>query len=309
MYCRGQLVELQQDQAVLERAGFGLAAISYDSEAVLREFAARKSITFPLLADHESNVIHAFDVANRRYGKGTLLDVQSEQITDMLGDVPVYGVAYPAVFVMDRNGKILWRFVSEADELRLTGTAILERAVRVPAHESRTSLTTGRFPVAVTASNSDVRLGNRLWISVEWKMPPGFHMYGPEVGRGFHGVEWTMDDSSCWYESDPEYPSPQLRHFAFEEGELPVYTGAVRVTRELVLKPVLSAAEPSLFRLFQKVCLDAKGQVKASGVVRFQVCDERECYPPQSVRVEWKFHFVGPDLERASPALRREFER
>jgi peroxiredoxin len=308
MYCRGQLVQLQHDRPVLEGAGFGLAAISYDSAAVLREFASRKGIAFPLLADHESVAIRAFDVANRRYTKGTLLDVDAEQITNALGDVPVYGVAYPSVFVIDPKGKIIWRFVSETDELRLTGAAILERSIGAMADASRLSLPAGRVQLVVTASDTEAGLGNRLWLGLELKMPPGFHLYGPEAGRYYHGLNWKMEESSCWYQNEPDYPKPQMRHFAFEETTLPVYEGEVRISRELVLKPVLSAAEPSLYRLFQSVCLDSNGQIKASGTVIFQVCDERECFPPQSVPVEWKFHFVPPDMQRASPELRREFE-
>jgi AhpC/TSA family/Disulphide bond corrector protein DsbC len=309
MYCRGQLVQLQHDLPVFQRAGLGLAAISYDGAPVLREFASRKGISFPLLADHESKVIRAFGVANRRYARGTLLDINTEQITDSPGDVPVYGVAYPSVFVIDKRGKLLWRFVSETDELRLTGTAILARSIGVIAGESRHSLQNGRIQITTTASNTEAGLGNRLLIGLEFKLPSGFHFYGPEVGRNYHGLEWKMDASPCWYQSEPEYPKPQQRHFAFEEGELPVYAGEIRVTRELVLKPVLSAADPSLFRLFQTSCLDSSSHIKASGVVNFQACDERQCYPPQSAILEWKFHFVPPDLERAPPELRREFEQ
>lgn len=309
MYCRGQLVQLQHDLPVFQRAGVGLAAISYDGAPVLREFASRKGISFPLLADHESKVIRAFGVANRRYARGALLDVNTEQITDSPGDVPVYGLAYPSVFVIDGRGKLLWRIVSETDELRLTGAAILERSIGVIADQSRNSLQNGRIQIAITASNTEAGLGNRLLIGLEFKMPPGFHFYGPGVGRSYHGLEWRMNASPCWYQSEPEYPRPQPRHFAFEEGELPVYAGNVRVTRELVLKPVLSATEPSLFRLFQTACLDSNSRVKASGVVNFQACDERQCYPPQSTILEWKFHFVPPDLERAPPELRREFEQ
>jgi peroxiredoxin len=309
MYCRGQLVQLQNDLPVFQRAGVGLAAISYDGAPVLRDFASRKGISFPLLADHESKVIRAFGVANRRYTKGALLDINTEQITDSPGDVPVHGVAYPSVFVIDGSGKLLWRFVSEADELRLTGATILARSLGAIAGESRHASQNGHIQITTTASNTEAGLGNRLLIGLEFKLPSGFHLYGPEVGGNYHGLEWKMDASPCWYQSEPEYPKPQRRHFAFEDGELPVYEGDARVTRELVLKPVLSAADPSLFRLFQTSCLDSSSHVKASGVVKFQACDERQCYPPQSAILEWKFHFVPPDLERAPPELRREFEQ
>ena len=213
------------------------------------------------------------------------------------------------MFVLDARGKVLWRFVSETDELRLTGAAILERSIGAIAGENRHSSQNGRIQITTTASNTEAGLGNRLLIALEFKLPSGFHFYGPDAGRNYHGLAWTMDASPCWYQSEPEYPRPELRHFAFEEGDLPVYAGDVRVTRELVLKPVLRAREPSLFRLFQTTCLDSSSRVKASGVVKFQACDERQCYPPQSAVVEWKFHFVPPDLERAPPELRREFEQ
>jgi len=309
MYCRGQLVQLQHDLPAFQSAGMGLAAISYDGAAVLRDFASRKGITFPLLADHASHVIRAFGVANRRYAPGTLLDIDTERITDSPGDVPVYGVAYPSVFVIGAKGTVLWRFVSETDELRLTGTAILERSIGAAPEVSRRPAQNGRVQATVTASNTEAGLGNRLWIGLELKMPPGLHIYGPEAGRGYHGLQWRMDASSCWYQNEPAYPKPMLRHFAFEEQDLPVFEGDVRVTRELVLKPVLSAADPSLFRLFRSVCMDSGSHVKATGTVSFQACDDRQCYPPQSIALDWEFHFVPPDLERAPPELRREFEQ
>ncbi len=311
MYCRGQLVELQRDLPMLERAGYGLAAVSYDSAAVLRDFAARRKISFPLLADHESDVIGAFGVVNGKYAQGTLLDVKTEQVTNALGDVPVFGVAYPSVFVMDPYGKVVWRFVSEADELRLTGAAILERSVGTVADAQRHGVWNEQAAVTAVASNAAVGLGNRLWIGVELKIPPGFHVYGPGVGDGYRGMSWHMNSSSCWYQDDAElvYPTPTLRKFAFAEGELPVYLGSVRITREIVLKPVLSAADPSLFKLFQSVCLDSAGNVKASGALDLQVCDERKCYPPRTIPLEWKFKFTPPDMARSPGELRREFEQ
>jgi hypothetical protein len=307
MYCRGQLVQLQRDLPAIKKAGFGLAAISYDSMPVLRDFASRKNITYPLLADHESIVIRAFRVANRKYSKGTLLDVTTEQITNALGDVPVFGAAYPSVFVIDTNGKIAWRFVSEADELRLTGTAILEHSISAPVNESHQIIANERVGIVATASDTAVGLGNRTVIGIELNLPTGYHVYGPEVGHGYRGLDWIMDDSSCWYQNAATYPAPRNVQFAFEDGALPVYKGTIRITRELVLKPVLSATDPSLFNLFKNVCLDKAGNIRAKGKINLQVCDDRKCFPPQSVPLEWKFKFLMPDLERSPIELRREF--
>ena len=48
----------------LENSGISVAAISYDSEEVLADFANRRGITFPLLSDDDSSVIRAFGIYN-----------------------------------------------------------------------------------------------------------------------------------------------------------------------------------------------------------------------------------------------------
>ena len=120
IFCKGQLAQLHRDLPVLQRAGLGLAAISYDSPGVLKDFATRLGITFPLLSDHDSAVIRAYGVLDRKYYEGS-------QVYDESAEIPVYGISYSAVFVLDRSRKVKWRFAAETEQLRLTGAAILER--------------------------------------------------------------------------------------------------------------------------------------------------------------------------------------
>ena len=55
-------MELQQYLGQFRKQGLGIFSISYDSVAILADFAERKNITFPLLADPQSEVIRAFGV-------------------------------------------------------------------------------------------------------------------------------------------------------------------------------------------------------------------------------------------------------
>src|SRR5262252_5908018 len=113
MYCKGQLVQLQHDESILRRAGLGLAAISYDSKRVLVEFAKRKSIKFPLLSDQKSDVIRAYGIAEQNHLEGVQVDVHKEQAyINSIGNVSVSGLSYPAVFVLGRDHRVKWRFVS-----------------------------------------------------------------------------------------------------------------------------------------------------------------------------------------------------
>jgi hypothetical protein len=303
-------VQLQHDEYILRRAGLGLAAISYDSTGVLSEFAKRKTIAFPLLSDRQSEVIRAYGVADRKYGKGMGLDVERKLVyNDTFGKVPVFGLSYPAVFVLTPARVVKWRFVSDGPELRLTGASILEEAVAGIADEIRTPVASRDIQVTATATNTSVGLGNRIRIAVELRMPKGFHVYSPEVGNGYKGVSWQMDRTECLEIEEPEYPKPEWKLMKSTGENLPVYEDTLRISRAISVKPAIGVGDPSVYRLFCHLCLDPASRIQASGVLKFQACDEERCYPPQTVLPRWHFQFLPPDMQRSSDALKREFEK
>jgi len=88
-------VELESQRDALKRRGLGLAAVSYDSVAILKDFATRKKIAFPLLSDPESRVIRAFGILNEAdYPPGQL----------------AHGVPYPGTFVIDAQAVVRYKF-------------------------------------------------------------------------------------------------------------------------------------------------------------------------------------------------------
>jgi peroxiredoxin len=182
VYCKGQLGELQRDLPLFTQAGLGVAAISYDSIAALHDFAVRKGITLPLLSDHESLVIRSYGVADRGYHKLSQLDVDSS------GEVPVFGLAYPSVFVLNLDGTVRWRFVSEHEELRLTAGSIFSRSVGQFPNRNRTPLDAGRIHLEIESSETFAGLGSRLTLGLELRIPVGWYIYGPQVGEEYHGA-------------------------------------------------------------------------------------------------------------------------
>ena len=81
-------MQLQNPEQGLEKQGIELAAISYDSPAILKDFADRHKIDFPLLADPDSQIIRSFNVLNAEAtGKEK-------------------GMAYPGFFYIDSGGVI-----------------------------------------------------------------------------------------------------------------------------------------------------------------------------------------------------------
>jgi len=70
-YCKTQMIDLQNRLPELKAKGLGLAVITYDSTAVMADFARRRRITFPLLADPGSRTIKDYGILNTTVTEGS----------------------------------------------------------------------------------------------------------------------------------------------------------------------------------------------------------------------------------------------
>ena len=113
-YCKAQLIQLQNAFSRFEKQGVKLAAISYDTEEILKYFADRNKITFPMLADPDSKTIQAYGVLN-----------QDQGATGMLK-----GVGRPGYFFIDSNGIIREEFFDPKYRERLTGNSLIAKLSR-----------------------------------------------------------------------------------------------------------------------------------------------------------------------------------
>ena len=86
---------MQRDLKTLEDAGVQVVGISYDDTGVLKTFADKNKIGFPLLSDPESKVIEDYHILNPA-ARGR-----------------AEGVPYPGTFLLDSQGVIrassFWR--------------------------------------------------------------------------------------------------------------------------------------------------------------------------------------------------------
>ncbi len=67
-----------------------------DKVATLARFGADRNIAFPLLADEKAEIIGAFGLIDERFPRRS----------------PWYGIAHPAIFVIDPKGVVTRRFTS-----------------------------------------------------------------------------------------------------------------------------------------------------------------------------------------------------
>ena len=133
-------MELEETKLDFAERGLNIAALTYDSVAILRHFGDRKEITYPLLSDPDSEVIRAF---------GILIASEAgswdDEHTKRMFDINVFGAARvtaSAVQHMQDGGAIvnvssISCRLNDQGDLALYGAtkAALESLTRSNAHQ------------------------------------------------------------------------------------------------------------------------------------------------------------------------------
>jgi hypothetical protein len=273
------LVELERNLSGIRKQGLGLAAISYDSVAILKNFAVRRKITFPLIADPDSRIIRAFGILNET----------------VKADTPAYGVPRPGTYIVDRQGKIVSKYFEEDYRERVSITDILAGRFGERVAASGGAVQAKHVRLSTAASTLVAHPGHRILLTLELDLKPRMHVYAPGVA-GYIPIEWKLEESGAARVGPVQYPAARKLHLKPIQETALVYQGRVRLTREITfgaentLKPLVSPA----------------GDVVLKGSLRYQACDDRECYLPETAPVVWKFRFEALDRERVPAQLQRK---
>jgi len=268
---------LEQSLPRIKAQGLGLAAISYDSPAILKVFSGREHISYPLLSDPDSAVIRAYGILNETVPK----------------DSGVYGIPYPGAYVLNERGVVVAKYFEDDYRVRDTAASILLREFglapvphkSVQATHLKTSLSGGDMPV---------RPGQRITLAVDVYVPERVHVYAPGV-TGYIPISFRLPSSAAFRAEPVSYPpAKKLRLEAIHETAL-VYERKFRLLETITL-----ANAPELEPL-----LDADRNLTIEAELRYQACDDHECFIPETVRWPWTIHILPFDRTRAPESLRR----
>ena len=269
---------MEESREQLRKRGLGLAAISYDSVAVLKHFADRKAIKFPLLSDAESKVIRDFGLLNEEAPKNT----------------PFFGVPHPVTYIVDSRGVVKSRHFEEDYRKRYTTGNILTQQLNIRTGAVSTTVKNPRISVTASSSNAIVRAGERIRLILDVQLPPKMHVYAPGV-QGYIPIEWKLNDGPAFEALNFGYPQSKTLHLPAIKETAPVYEKAFSLQREVViaqpakLKPLLS---DSTFVI--------------EGSFRYQACDDKKCYIPETIPLKWTLRFEPHDSQRVPQELQRK---
>ena len=201
-YCKAQLVELQDQLETLKEQGLGVAAISYDSVEVLSDFAQRRGITFPLLADDDSSVITEFGILNTVAAEGVGdnaddPDVQADvaKYVSAFGANPmIVGTPYPGTFMVDGDGKVTSRFFEEFYRERNTTTNVMLKLGMGLSPIAAVEGETAHLKFTAYPSNTSVTVGTRFSLALDVTPGPKMHVYAPGAEeKGYKVIGFNLD--------------------------------------------------------------------------------------------------------------------
>ena len=152
-------MQLQNAKEQFEKQGLKLAAISYDSPAILKDFADRHRIEFPLLADANSKVIRRFNLLNEE-AKGM-----------------EKGMAHPGFFCIDAEGVIRERYFDTKYTDRFTANNVIEKLFPELTVEAIRNVEAPHVRLTLGQSDLTVISGSRVTLTVEIELPPDVHVY------------------------------------------------------------------------------------------------------------------------------------
>jgi hypothetical protein len=254
-----------------------LAAISYDSEAILKEFADRHKIDYPLLADPDSVIIRKFKVLNKEAAG------------------PQKGMAHPGFFYIDAQGIISEKFFESNDLDRFTPNDAIVKLFPELAEQVSEKVETPHLQLSLAQSDHTVVPGNRVSLIAEIRLPTGVHVYSPEV-KGYKPIVLSIQPTTDVVPVGLTYPRSQILYLEAIHEHVPVFEGEFRIVYEVTV---------SRSREFLAALGNGK-EVAVTGELKYQACDERVCYPPASLPVSWKLQVLPLDRQRSSDAIQHK---
>ena len=244
---------MEQSRPILEKNGVGIAAVSYDSEAVLLAFGEQHGIGFPLLSDRDSAVIRSFGIFNTNIAPG----------------LRAHGVPHPVNYLVAPDGVVVRKYFVPSYLHRVTGSAVALREFGAVSDDaSVVTLRSGALAVEIGLSGAKAFAGQEVGFFAKFKLEPGWHIYGAPLPDAYTAASITFDDPRIIRQSF-ELPETQPMTIAALGETLPVYSGSFRGVGSLLLKFPIDAGA-TVFR----------------GQLRFQQCSEAVCEAPETVPFE-----------------------
>ena len=232
-----------------------------------------------MLADPQAEIIRAFGVLNTHVPAGHMW----------------YGVPFPGTFIVDQNGIVRSKYFEDHYRDRYSAPTILLREFGSPAGTRETAVQTAHLELKYYATRDLARPNLRFTLVADVQLKPKMHVYAPGV-QNYIPIRFELAASPNYKALRPEYPKSENLHLPAIQETVPVYQGKFQVRQDVViagndvLQPILAGDRA----------------IKIRGELRYQACDDKICYLPQTIPLEWTLALEPLDRQRVPETIQHK---
>ena len=246
--------------------------------AILKSFADRRKIDFPMLADPDSKILREYQVVN---------DEATGQFK---------GMARPGYFFIDTQGVIREKFFEAKYRERVSANSLMAKLFPELGEEVASNVEAPHLQLAVGQSDRIAYSGNHVTLTAEVQLPPDVHVYAPGV-KGYKPIRLQVEPMSDIQIGSAVYPRAKILYLPAIKERVPVFEGKFFIRQDV---QVATGAN------FGK-SLGADGRmITIPGKLEYQACDSKICFLPSSIPVQWQLQLLPLDVQRAPDDIKHK---
>lgn len=186
------------------------------------------------------------------------------------------GIPHPGTFMIDRSGTIVSRSFEQPYQERRSATSLLaELTGAVPGQT--TTIRGGQATFELSTSDAVAAVGHRVTLSIHVTPGPKMHVYAPGQ-KGYIPIALTLTEDAAFKAHPLKFPASTTYVYEPLNETVQVYSSPFTLTQEVTI---------SLARDI-RARAEAGEILTIAGELEYQACDDKVCYRPETIPVEWK---------------------
>lgn len=206
----------------------------------------------------------------------------------------VYGVPYPVTMLVNPDGTVRKKYAEPDYRERYTANDIMAQEFGVQGKPQGKAMSK-RLTATYSMGAATARAGQRTMLFVDIELKPKVHVYAPGV-KGYIPIDLKLDETKAVDVEGVKYPKSEILFLPAINEKVPVFQGKARISVEVKFADTKNL----------KPLVTPEGKVIIEGKLRFQACDDRVCYIPETLPLKWELPFEDLDRVRASEDARHK---
>lgn len=187
------------------------------------------------------------------------------------------GIPHPGTFIIDPSGVIVSRTFEQPYTERRSAASILAELSKSSAPGASVTIEGQQVTLTLSASDAIAAPGRRISLFVQVAPGPKMHVYAPGQ-RGYIPIRLSLDADPAYRAHEVRYPPSRPYVFVPLNETVQVYEESFRLTQDVTLALTQDVRRRAV----------AGETLSLKGALEYQACDDKVCYRPETLPLEWK---------------------